>query len=242
MVTGTPNRIDAAAGTREAAWEQWLASSDVQAADTTAWSSVVVVAAHPDDEVLGVGGILALLAASGCRVRLVAATDGERSHPGANRAALARIRRSESAAALSMLGAEEVEVVRLGMCDSGLGAAEDELAGLLARLCCGFEVCLAPWENDAHADHEAAGRAALRAHDHVLRYPIWMWHWAAPADPDIPWGRAVRVAFPAQVAARKAAAIRMFVSQLTRRPGRLGPVLTAEFVAHFTRQQEVLFR
>jgi LmbE family N-acetylglucosaminyl deacetylase len=35
-------------------------------------------------------------------------------------------------------------------------------------------MCLAPWEEDAHADHEAVGRAARRAGQQVLSYPIWM--------------------------------------------------------------------
>lgn len=36
---------------------------------------------HPDDEVLGFGGALALLAGQGARLRIVADTDGEASHP-----------------------------------------------------------------------------------------------------------------------------------------------------------------
>ena len=45
----------------------------------------------------------------------------------------------------------------------GLAAREEELAAALREQCAGFGVCLAPWEADAHADHEAAGRAARRA-------------------------------------------------------------------------------
>ena len=42
---------------------------------------MVVIAAHPDDEVLGVGGTMAVLAAGGAQLRLIAVTDGEASHP-----------------------------------------------------------------------------------------------------------------------------------------------------------------
>ena len=52
---------------------------------------------------------------------------------------------------------------RLRFPDTGLAACEDELSARLRELCAGFGVCLAPWEADAHADHEAAGRAARRA-------------------------------------------------------------------------------
>lgn len=242
MVTRAMNRIDAALGTDEAVWQRWLASRQLPHADVASWSSAVIIAAHPDDEVLGAGGILAMLAAAGARIRLVAATGGERSHPGADPEELARIRVAESAAALGVLGAQEAEVVRLRLPDRGLGAVEGELTGQLAELCQDFDVCLAPWENDAHADHEAAGRAARRAHHHVLRYPVWMWHWAAPSEAGIPWERAVSVPLPADVAARKSAAIAAFASQLSTRAGAQAPVLPAGFVAHFARRQEVLFR
>jgi LmbE family N-acetylglucosaminyl deacetylase len=242
MVTGAANRIDTAAGTGEEVWRDWLASCRLEPAGLAGWSSAVIIAAHPDDEVLGAGGTLAILAASSARIRIVAITDGERSHPDRGPAELARVRIAESAAALRLLGAQSAEVVRLGLPDTGVSGCERELSRRLADLCRGFQVCLAPWEGDAHADHEAAGRAACRAHGHVLRYPVWMWHWAWPGSAGVPWDRAVEVPLPAGIAARKAAAIGAYASQLTPRSPALGPVLPAPFVAHFTRRQEVLFR
>ena len=141
-----------------------------------------------------------------------------------------------------MLGAQDIEVIRLCLPDTGLSGLEDELAARLRRLCAGYAVCLAPWEEDAHADHEAAGRAARRATGRVLSYPIWMWHWAEPADRRVPWPRACQVLLPADVAALKADAIQAFASQLTDRTGATGPVLPPGIVAHFTRPHEVLLR
>ena len=86
-------------------------------------------------------------------------------------------------------------------------------------LTAGFDVCLAPWSRDVHADHEAAGRAARRVSERTLCYPVWMWHWAVPGDPRVPWHRALRVSLPAAVAARKRAAIACFTSQLESRGG-----------------------
>ncbi len=236
-----PNRIDAP-GTAEAAWLAWPPLQRFPVADSTSWRSAVVVAAHPDDEVLGAGGTMALLARAGARLRLIAVTDGEASHPGTgDQAALARRRIAESAAALKILGAQSAEVVRLRLPDTGLADREDELTGILRRLCAGFEVCLAPWEADAHADHEAAGRAARRAAQHVMRYPVWMWHWAAPGDKQVPWDRCLQIPLPPDIAASKHAAIQAFTSQLTDR-GSFGAVLPAGMAAHFTRAQEVLFR
>ena len=69
-----------------------------------------------------------------------------------------------------------------------------------------------------------------------------MWHWARPADPRVPWQRACRVPLPAEVAARKRAAIQAFASQLADRGLAAGPVLPPGIVAHFTSGQEVLLR
>jgi LmbE family N-acetylglucosaminyl deacetylase len=234
-----PNRIDRP-GTAEQAWESWPELRQLPVADPLAWPSVAIIAAHPDDEVLGVGGTMAMLGAAGTRVRLIAVTDGEASHPGADPAVLGRVRTEETAAALSALGAGGTEVIRLRFPDTGLAAREDELAVALREQCAGFEVCLAPWEGDAHADHEAAGRAARHAGLPVLSYPIWMWHWAVPADVRVPWHRAQQVPLPAAITARKRSAIGAFRSQLTDRGGGAGPVLPGGIVAHFTRPQEVL--
>jgi LmbE family N-acetylglucosaminyl deacetylase len=204
----------------------------------------VIVAAHPDDEVLGAGGLISVLAAAGARLRLVAVTDGEGSHRDhGDPAALARQRTAETAAALTALGAAATEVIRLGLPDTGLASCEDKLTEALAPLVADFELCLAPWEHDMHPDHEAAGRATRRAGVRVLYYyPVWMWHWARPADLRVPWHRALRIPLPPGAVAAKRAAIGCFTSQIRDRGHGLGPVLSPGMIAHFTRTAEVLLR
>lgn len=250
----TPHPLDAphpidAPGTDEAAWAAWrtldsLPEARVNGVSLAGVPSAVIVAAHPDDEVLGAGGLISVLAASGARLRLVAVTDGEGSHPGhADPAALGRRRAAESAGALRALGADGTEAIRLGLPDRGLADHEETLVATLAPLVAGFDVCLAPWEHDLHPDHETAGRAARRAgRAPVLGYPVWMWHWASPADPRVPWEQAARVPLPPDAAARKHAAIREFTSQAEDRGGGLGPVLSPGMIAHFTRAAEVVLR
>lgn len=234
-----------APGTDERSWAAWPWLSTLPRAGLARLAGVrsaVVVAAHPDDEVLGAGGLISMLAASRARLRLVAVTDGERSHRGhASGAALARRRTAEAAAALRALGARAAEVHRLQLPDTGLAAREDELTAALAPLLAGFDLCLAPWDRDLHPDHEAVGRAARRADaGQRYHYPVWMWHWAAPADPRVPWDRALRVPLPPLAAGRKRAAIRCFASQTEDRGHGLGPVLSPGMIAHFTRAMEVL--
>ena len=239
-----PHPIDAP-GTDEGSWAAWPWLSTLPGAGLAGLAGVtsaVIVAAHPDDEVLGAGGLIAMLAASRARLRLVAVTDGERSHRGhASRASLARRRTAETSAALRALGARSAEVIRLGLPDSGLAARQDELAARLAPLIAGFDLCLAPWDRDMHPDHEAAGQAARTAGPGLLYcFPVWMWHWASPGDPRVPWDRALRIPLPPRAAGRKRAAITCFASQTEDRGHGLGPVLSAGMIAHFTRAMEVL--
>ncbi len=236
------NQIDAP-GTDEATWRAWPDLELLPAADMAGWASAVILAAHPDDEVLGVGGTMSMLAALGASIRLIAVTDGEASHPRTTEPeALAERRAAETAAALLTLGAATAEVIRIRLPDTGLVARQDELETYVRALTDGFDVCLAPWEKDVHADHEAVGRSARRAcAAPVAFYPVWTWHWAVPGDARVPWSSAVRVPLPVTVAARKHAAIKCFASQFEARDDGLGPVLTAGMVEHFCRRHEVLF-
>ena len=67
---------------------------------------------------------MALLAAAGARLRLIAVTDGEASHPAADQDAIARPDR-RVAHALRALGVHDIEVIRLRFPDTGLAARED---------------------------------------------------------------------------------------------------------------------
>lgn len=230
------NAIDAP-GTDESQWRDWAGLSALPVLDHDGWRSVAVVAPHPDDEVLGVGGLMAMLADRGVRLRVIAVTDGEGSHPHLPPNEITERRVAETAAALAHVGA--CEVVRLGLPDAGV--RDEDLRRLLPGLVEGFDVCLAPWEKDVHRDHEAAGRAAVACGATVLRYPIWTWHWARPADPRLPWDRAVRVPLTSATAERKRAAIECFTSQFEGAEG-ADPILPPGIVAHFTRDLEVLFR
>jgi LmbE family N-acetylglucosaminyl deacetylase len=210
----------------------------------------VVIAAHPDDEVLGFGGSLAMLARAGARLRIVVLTDGEASHPrsAVAPADLAAVRRGEDRAGLYLLGAPHADVVRLALPDSAVAEHADALADRLAQLVAGFEVCAAPWSLDAHPDHEAAGRAAHEACAAtgvaLLEYPVWAWHWAAPDDPRVPWSRAARIDLPAWARELKQAAVACHASQilpLGNRPED-APILPPDELKHFRRDFEVVLR
>nr|WP_202451353.1 PIG-L family deacetylase [Streptomyces sp. SID4948] len=212
---------------------------------------VVAVAAHPDDEVLGAGGTLAVLAARGVSITVVCVTDAERSHTdGEDRedgGAAGRRRADGLRESLRELGAGSADIVRLAVPGSEVAFREDEVIAALDPLMRGAALCLAPWIGDVDGDHEAAGRAALAATRtasvRCLMYPVSMWHWARPDDPRVPWSSALRVRLPDTALARKKAA----VERLTGRIGAPGPArqdtagpLPGE-IAHHLRRIEVVF-
>jgi LmbE family N-acetylglucosaminyl deacetylase len=204
---------------------------------------LLVVAPHPDDEVLGVGGILA----SFPRARLVAVTDGEGSHaPSVVGAADLAVRRSlERSRALEALGLPGLSVARLAQPDGEVDC--DLLANQLTPLLRAGDTCLATWRHDGHPDHEAVGRAAAEACRRVgarlWEYPIWMWHWAGPDDDRVPWQRARRFPLTPVLAARKATAIAQFDSQIAPLSADPSgePVLGPNVLARFHRPDEVVF-
>lgn len=101
---------------------------------------VLAVFAHPDDETLLAGGVLAACAAAGRRVAIVSMTRGERGPtelPGfTDRRALGDVRESELLAAARALGASSAECLEYP--DGELAGADQEqaartLAALLER-------------------------------------------------------------------------------------------------------------
>ncbi|QRP49732.1 bifunctional PIG-L family deacetylase/class I SAM-dependent methyltransferase [Amycolatopsis sp. FDAARGOS 1241] len=210
--------------------------------------SALVVAAHPDDETLGASGLVQHLHAAGTAVTLVVATDGEAAFPGAGpdeRRLLGRTRRVELARSLDAQGLTGVEPIWLGLPDSGLAGHIGELTEALRERAAERELCLMPWPEDPHPDHQAAGRAAVAAAPltaHCWAYPIWLWHWCRPDSPGLPWHLARAYGLSAGERAAKAAGIREFGSQLKPGPRGEEPILAPEVLAHFDRPHETFFR
>ncbi len=240
-------------------WDGWARLRDAKLPGPGA--RVVVLAAHPDDEVLAIGGLLVRLAERGCDLLLVSATDGEASHPGSPSVTapeLAERRGRELDAALTELGHAGSERVHLHLPDSALAEHEVELADRLESHLGGAALVLAPWRRDGHPDHDACGRAAAAATRELARvgaavgvaarppvlweFPIWAWHWADPEADHLPWTRARAVRLDPHERLAKQQAIGCFGSQL--HPLGDDPadaaVLPPAVLAHFERELEVV--
>ncbi len=243
MSDAPPRRI-----TPPAEWARAVERQRPAAFDPATFDRVVVVAAHPDDETLGAGGVLRALAAAGVELALVVATDGEAAYPALDAAArceLAGVRRAELAAAMRAQGLGAVPVTWLGLPDSGLAAHQASLRDALVPLMDGAGAYLAPWPGDPHPDHRAAGLAAAAAAPvtaHGWSYPVWMWAWTDPADPSVPWDRARQLPLDAGARASRAAAVACYRSQVGPGPDGSPPVLAAGLLDHVDRPMELLFR
>ena len=118
---------------------------------------VLVIAPHPDDAELGMGGTIALLLARGLDVGILDLTDGEPTPLGST-----EIRSRETAAATLALGVRWRE--NLGLPNRRLRAtlaARAALAGVIRRTRPRW--LFAPHWIDAHPDHVAATRLAEAA-------------------------------------------------------------------------------
>ncbi|NKZ13232.1 PIG-L family deacetylase [Mycolicibacterium septicum DSM 44393] len=235
-------------GTPGHAWTTW--SRSFGELDLAACPALVVVAPHPDDETLGFGATMALLAERGIDVRVVSVSDGgaaQEVHTPLERIRLERIRNAELRKAARILGVGEP--ISLGLPDGELAGHQDALADLLTGIleaCPPGTWCVTTWRGDGHPDHEAVGRAAATAVHRtaaiLLEYPVWMWHWATPGDPAVPWDRALMVPLTASAVGRKQAAAQCFRSQFLPPALGTGPVLPPFVLPRLLAVGEMVFR
>ncbi|BCW65516.1 hypothetical protein NicSoilB4_02790 [Arthrobacter sp. NicSoilB4] len=244
-------------GTGEDAW----AASGLAAlpelpldAGELAGQAFIVLAAHPDDESLGAGGLMARLRRLGARVMVLLCTAGEASHPDSPTTTseqLAAVRLQEFGGALTHL-LPDPDWRFLALPDGNLAAhrAEvlDALRHAIADVTAGAGLpadritLVAPYRHDGHTDHDTLGSAAAEAagaggHG-LLEYPIWYWLWADATDPT--WHTWLRLPLDPAERLAKAAAMAAHASQVRALSGQPGDevLLPPAFLEHFERPFE----
>lgn len=148
---------------------------------------VLVLAPHPDDEVLGCGGLCLSLAATGIAPAILFLTDGTGSHPNSRAWPAPRLRdlrEAEARTAAGLLGVRPDRVGFLRRRDTAApteGPAFECTVAAVAAACTEWDcatIC-APWRCDPHCDHLAAhliaAQAAARIGVRHLAYPVWGW-------------------------------------------------------------------
>lgn len=174
----------------------------------------LVIAPHPDDEVIGAAGLIARLRRHGARVRVAVVTDGAASHRGSRqwpRARLVAARQRESLHALRRLGIVAGDVSFLNLPDGQLpsipGRCYRALRRQVAR-CRDLDLIVGPACDDDHPDHRAVAAAVAGCPGGAgrLTYRVW------PPRPDRS-GPAWRIAVPGGVPVKRSL-IRVYRTQL----------------------------
>lgn len=238
-------------GTPEEQWQAWPGLHCLPECELEALVPhnlrAVLVAPHPDDEVLACGGLLAMLAARGSSALIIAVTDGDASHPGSTEwppARLAQRRHAESVEGLRALGLRHYSHVRLSVPDGAVASHHASLVASLHSLLTPDDIVFSTWSADGHPDHEATAVAVAQAGAGIgfrhVQVPIWMWHWAEPADARVPWHRLVRLPVTLAAMRRKSYAIEAHVSQLTVQDTGAPAVLSNAMLERLLRLHEYL--
>lgn len=234
------------AGHSPALWGGVLRAAPLRSLDelVPVGTRMLVLAAHPDDETIGAGRLIAGWVRERGPVDVVAMTAGEAclDHLGVGIPGLADTRRAEFAAATTELGVRDARCG--GLPDGGLTDALPGHSSVLDELTRHADVVAAPWRFDPHPDHAALGAAAAavcaRLGVQLLEYPIWSTYWQSPDVLAAQGYRLVRVGTDAADEAARSRALDRYVSQLRPLRDDLGPVVPAPMLAHHTEQ--FLFR
>ncbi|MBC7445768.1 MAG: PIG-L family deacetylase [Polaromonas sp.] len=246
------SRVIQGQGTCEAQWQAWPALHALPQIGLAGLVPVgvraVIVAPHPDDEVLASGGLIAMLAARGDPPLVIGVTDGDASHPGSTRWSpeeLAAFRHEEALTGLGRLGIEPQNYLRLSLPDGRVQAHHAQLVESLVRVLRAGDAVLSTWAADGHPDHEATALAVsvacAAARCPHWQSPVWLWHWAAPGDRRVPWAQLRRLRLTPDAQRRKHLAVQAHASQLTAQDNGAPPVLAPSAVQRLLRPFEYFF-
>ncbi len=205
-----------------------------------AGASLLVLGAHPDDETIGCGRLIAHWAKQIGPVTVVSLSAGEAclDHLDIRIPHLAAIRRAELRAAGEFLAVDRTECC--GLPDGDLVNALPAVQEKLIRLISSVAVVAAPWQHDPHPDHAAIGAAAAAGcrltGRKLLEYPIWTTYWQRPSVLAQHDYRVIVVdTDPADDAARRRA-LACYRSQQEPLRADLSPVVPAAMLEHHQQQ------
>src|SRR5262245_15594956 len=157
----------------------------------SASQKILVLSPHPDDESLGCGGTIRLLAQSGGVVDVLYMTRGEQggevpeAQSAEDRQRLAEVRSAEAREACRILGTRKVDF--LDGVDGGLGGQPHLVDELLRRLTAeSYDRVFCPWPQEKHTDHVATFRhlvSALRRYSRPVL--VWLYEVWTPLPPTV---------------------------------------------------------
>jgi LmbE family N-acetylglucosaminyl deacetylase len=152
------------------------------------FKNVIILAPHPDDEILGIGGILLQIRNYGGKIHIVYLTDGENSGVWHDKEEIRRIRITLSEKVCKILDLEHEDITRLHLSDGSV--PHPGQAGFLEAVA-GIRAIIEEIKPDAvfatHKldywpyDHVACANIAFEAVRQSLEKPqlwnYWVWAW-----------------------------------------------------------------
>jgi LmbE family N-acetylglucosaminyl deacetylase len=217
------------------------------------WGRTLAIAPHPDDESLGCGGTLALLAKMRVDTAVMWVSDGAASHPNSKTYAppkLTNLREAEAKLALDKLGVGRRKSYFLRLPDGNVpfpGDPRFEAAVDAARHILEVfqpQTLLLPWRRDPHRDHRATWQILSHASKGLdiqqFEYLVWAFERAAQED----WPQSTEASgFTVDISSvqkRKMAAIYAHASQTTHviKDDPEGFWLSPEVISHFENPHE----
>jgi LmbE family N-acetylglucosaminyl deacetylase len=141
----------------------------------------LVLAPHPDDEVLGCGGTIARKVRQGTHVSIAFLTDGRGGLAGSPEE-VTSLREAEALRAAATLGLSPDRLTFLRFADGQLTEHVQDATIGVRRLvdALGVHDLFVPYRREFHADHIAAwqiGSACRRPGMRLFEYPIWYGPW-----------------------------------------------------------------
>ena len=235
----TPTRIpvEASSSVTLRAWQDRLARMEARPDPLAGAERVVVVSAHPDDETLGAGRLIAGHAGPVVALTLTAGESCLAGHD-VDPVDVGVLRLAEWRSAVVELGADPLDTPHWS--DGSIERHEADVARLLLRLIQPGDILLAPWSRDPDRDHRAAGRAAREAAEAagvpLVEYPVWAPYLRTPHQ--VQETGAMLVPVEADAAATRAwrRALGQYLSQLQPwQPGWV-PLVPPDLVRHHLAQ------
>jgi LmbE family N-acetylglucosaminyl deacetylase len=160
---------------------------DVGELNVKRYGRVLIIAPHPDDEVIGIGGYILQQQRNGAEIFIIYLTDGEQSLPDISNEKIAINRIELSIAVLGQMNIPLTNVTRMHLPDGnvphenehGFAKIVTDLASVIDTI--RPDAVFVSYIYDMHEDHVASFqivREALRKIDRICDlYGYWVWLW-----------------------------------------------------------------
>lgn len=207
---------------------------------------VLIVAPHPDDEVIGCGGLIARFVAEGRAPHVIVMTGGEGSHgaDGGDKTAIVKARRGLTRNALSILGLPESNLHELDFADGGISADSPQMTRLKELIeAINPDTVLVPHWGEGWPDHVNTAKIVKKlvaGSTEVWEYCVWMWYYNVWRGLD--WANAASLRLTSGEHELKAKAVDAYIRPLAPDGKPWSGVLPQIFIEANTGNVELYFK